>query len=233
MIILCGFLIGVVRGGRFFKMAWSWPWSTVPVGYATCAGPVGTIFNSSFETGDFTEWSGVGGAPSIVNAPVKSGVWAAKFDASGEYAKETGLAAGTLYCRVYFQRSGDGSWGMNNFITFQETGGWTKQCKADVVNDGGVFKFQLRYFDSVGAEQTVISAKVCAENVWYCVELYFKKNTVGGAVLYVDDVSVASAGAGTTQNQDTAEVDVGERDADDAKIHYVDCAVLSASYIGL
>ena len=190
------------------------------------------LFSNGFEEGDFSAWTYVSGSPSVVTSPIHHGTYAGKFNAGSQFVYKQITAIGTVFARCYFQTSALPTWSNPSILTIYNTDDWVIVADARLVKDGSNVVFQLAYRNSASATITVNSATLCATNTWYCVELYWNKNTVGGAVLYVDDSSVATAGAGTTADKNANWIIVGSRVNDESATNHIDCVVVADAYIG-
>jgi len=193
-------------------------------------GQVGSIMET---LGDFSAWTGTAGTPTVVGVPVHHGSNAAEFNANGERIWKTFANQNVVYARVYFRtttlQTGGGS---DSFAEiYNSTDGYVLVA-VGIKDFAGTQKFLLDYLNSANVLVSVTSTAVCVANTWYCVEFYFSKNTVGGAILYIDGIDVANCGVNTTADWVSQQLNVGCIYIDDATTNYIDCVVVADTRIG-
>jgi hypothetical protein len=187
------------------------------------------IFQSGFETGDFSEWTGTNGSPTIVTSPVHHGSYAALCNSESRIYK-TFSSQNVVYFRFYVQTSGvptsSGQW--IHIATVWV--GTDESIQIRIQHDGTSPKFALRnwkYGILVYGTTTVQS------NTWYCVEV--KAHNIGygtGDILYVNGVQEATDGTSNGAGGALTEVDVKQYTEYGYKNIYFDCVVVADTYIG-
>lgn len=190
------------------------------------------FFNNGFEEGDFSAWTGVVGTPSIVTSPVHHGTKAAEL-IPDERVYQTISAVGEAFGRCYYQNIH--TIDPNTYrIVAELTESDKDSCLARALcsNVGGTTRWQLQIRKSDGSYPIytdVISTPQI--NTWYSVEVWFKKNTMNGAKLWIDGNLVLTA-TDTTYNGNIYNYEL--RDACNGGIFsdYYDCVVVADAYIG-
>lgn len=186
------------------------------------------IFSNGFEEGDFSAWTGTGGAPAVVSSWVHCGSYACECGPNENvYYDFTPMSE--AYARFYFNfTTAPGASGQlevaDLFVISRDNG-----IRVLVYNDGGTLKWRISVLNSgLGTTVDTADSPNPAVNTVYCVELYWKAGTAGGAKLYVDDALVLTTSATTrAQNVDRLKLknyNVGA--------NYFDCVVLADAYVG-
>ncbi len=92
-----------------------------------------SIFEDSFETGDFSKWSYVGGSPTVTTGEAHSGTYKAVLDAAGQYAKVRSATASAdhVFVRAYVMFKSFPATGVQITVlgvwNFYQIGTWLKQ----------------------------------------------------------------------------------------------------------
>lgn len=187
------------------------------------------VFSNGFEEGDFSAWTGTSGSPAIVESPVHHGTYAAECEGSENvYYTFTGMSE--AYARLYFQFTTAPSVSgqlevCDLFVTTRDNG-----IRCLVYNDAGTLKWRVSVLNSgLGTTVDTADSPNPIVDTWYCIELYWKAGTAGGAKLYVDDALVLTTSA-TTRSEN---VDRLRPKNYNVGASYFDCVVLSDSYVGV
>jgi len=190
------------------------------------------IFSDGFESGDFSQWDSVGGSAEVQSSVVYQGSYAARFYADYATAYKT-ISETEVYERFYVRWSSNPASGE----TFQFGGvfisGNPASC-AMLKNDGGTIKWGIQYRGNDYAQHEEYAATPNpTTDTWYCVEVYFKSNTAGGAKLWVDGNEVLTI-SGTTigATADRAYACSYYTSGSSTPNIYVDCVVVADTYIG-
>ena len=191
------------------------------------------IFSDGFETGNFNNWTGTNGAPSVQGVVVHHGSWAALMDADNESCYKDLDAIGEAFFRFYFRYTVNPAIGETYEIADIAQEVWTHLLRVLIVNDDGTIKWRIEVRKGDATYQTFTADTPNPTiNTWYCVELWFKKNTVDGAKLYVNSVNVLTATGITTYDENIACVVLRYfTSAASTPNQYFDCTVVDSSRI--
>jgi hypothetical protein len=185
-----------------------------------------TYFSDNFADGTLNAWTTTSG--SIVTSPVYSSLYACKMDATDNLVIKDFSSVGTCYVRSYFYITDYPDVGelIDVGALFDSAdGAWAGVCR--LANVGGVITWNLSYHDSGWGLQNVDSGVTPDLNKWYHIQVKFVKNTVGGVILYVDELAVAT-GTGTSFNGNVDRI----RFSGNSTTSYVfDDVVVADSYI--
>jgi hypothetical protein len=184
------------------------------------------IFQSGFETGDFSEWTGTEGAPTIVAAPapVHHGSYAALCNSESRIYK-TFSAQNVVYFRFYVQTSGvptsSGEW----IHIATVWAGTSESIQIRIQHDGTSAKFALRNYN---AGILVYGTTTVQPNTWYCIEVKAHNSGYGtGDILYVNGVQEATDRTSYGAYGALTEVDVKQYTEYGYKNIYFDCCVVA------
>jgi len=207
--------------------------------------PSRAILENGFESGSFSAWSGTsvssGETASVTNTMSHHGIYSAIFTSNGgggwERARcyKSTASFSELYVRAYVLVSQSGIVDNDDRIHFirlrTETNeavfaGWRKT--------GGLIKWTIAVRHGTGWVDAY-SASRPSLNRWYCVELYWKKDSVNGlSKLWVDGTMVCSvSGKNTAYVGDVNRVDFGLAQLFSCGVTkvYGDCWATSTTYI--
>ncbi len=95
-----------------------------------------TVFTDGFETGDFSQWSGTVGAPTIVTSPVHHGLYAAQAVNNGNQIYKNMTTTDEVYCRMYWRYSGSLSSGEKIMVMWLSSL-YSNFMGVYLTNDGG------------------------------------------------------------------------------------------------
>jgi len=192
------------------------------------------IFEDGFESGDFSKWYPVTPTASVTSGNAHHGTYKAVLDAANEYAQARFTLAPVDHCfmRAYVM-----------FKTFPTTGAQTTilgvynqaigryMAEARLVNDSGVYKWALRYYNN--GQYTVISEQQKPVlDTWYCVEVEGKSNSTTAAEsrIYIDGNELTDVSQ--TGKNNNLPITCGYIWANTAVTRWYDCVVIDTAYIG-
>lgn len=173
------------------------------------------LFSSGVETGDFSEWTGTNGGPSVSSTTFYSGAKSMKFDTHAQYAYKTLAAQTELYCRVYVMLTGlppsDGDGHYARIIHFLGNAGADSTCRCYFSRERGTNLLSMYVARFYPAATETSYHYDWQPNVWYCFELWFKKHaSTGGYKLWLNDALVVDdSGLNTSGSFDIDQVRVG------------------------
>ena len=187
------------------------------------------LFSDGFESGNFIAWTGTTGLPSVQGVVVHHGSFAMASSVFNDICYKTIIAAGTVYARFYVQWTVNPIAGSTKLFLTIENNGIGQGIYAGVQDDGGTVKWRLSVNENDFAYHTYLAnAPNPTTGIWYCVEVSWIRNAVGGAKLWIDGVLVLTGGA--PRDIDVDKVSVGAGDA--FGTIYSDCVVVADAYIG-
>jgi len=200
------------------------------------------IFQSGFETGDFSEWSGTVGSPSIVTLPVHHGNYAMQASGGGytdSYAYKN-IEAGytTIYTRAYVRWPTNPTIGNALDCIVCLKGQYIWLAAGGIQNDGGTIKWRLTYRNAGANYYVLADSPNPTTDTWYCVEVKCTlSSTAGEARLYVDGTEIiAVTGLNNAEEAYIRHVRVGQYAWTVYPLFtytvYVDCVVVADTYIG-
>lgn len=204
------------------------------------------IFSDGFETGDFSEWTGVNSVPLIVTSPVHHGTSAMRINmnlAPVAYKwcyKTLAVSQAVVYHRYYFCTDELPN-AENEKIDISRgrvgaTDIW-QVALAQYAAVGGLC-WTFNYRSNTTWTEVRSAATSIGINQWYCVEIYWKKDAAAGEVhLYIDGTEVASVTGKKTDaygNCDTIRNGVSSYSGVFIGPNiYEDCVCVADAYIGL
>lgn len=187
------------------------------------------LFQSGFESGDFSEWTGTSGSPTIITDPVHHGNYAMKCDAV-EYVYKTFSGQPVIYHRFYVRTNALPGSGQS--LDFSRGVGANTQFGAGIGYSGGA-KWQAQYRS--GTAWMRINTDVPAQaDTWYCVEIYWKYGSTDGEYkLYINGTLAYSiTNIDTSQNGDCTQIRNGIITSGVSATVIQDCIVVADTYIG-
>jgi hypothetical protein len=209
-----------------------------------------TLFEDSFESGDFSKWTGTSVSPgdtaTIVNWKPHHGTYNGRFSSdtssSVEYAHCYKVIDNSeIFARAYVcvPRGLSLSQDDDRFYLVRLRAGSQSLAAVGIKHDGGADKWII--YASDGSKRVgpfYATSPTIQMNRWYCVELHWKKDASQGLVeLYVDGMKILKAtNIDTSYYGNVAKVDFGlisDTDTEQTMIVYGDCFKLSSTYIGV
>jgi uncharacterized repeat protein (TIGR02543 family) len=184
------------------------------------------LFADGFESGSFSAWSGVSGVPVVQTAIKHDGVYAMRAAASGRACYLT-VSESTVHMRAYFYF--DSAGGSVQLMRFRA--GSTALAVLVRTATGAL---QLGY-RSGSSLVYVTGALTMSLDRWYCVELRMAVGASGEYSVWLDGVEIGAFHITGVDNDNygvVTRVDVGCVYASSTVDVYVDCAVVSKTYIG-
>jgi hypothetical protein len=209
------------------------------------------LFVDSFESGDFSLWSGTiintAGTASVQSSVVYSGCsYAAEMSvgtASGstiygaDCYEELSTTYSTLYARAYVRFSITPSTG-NSFQIGPNIGDANDVDDLvclNLINSGGTLYWQLGYLNNGAWTTDNIASPTITANTWYCVEIMDKAASGTGQVsLWINGVLAANM-TGLTNNADLPQqvyLTATTTSQSNINVYYDDCEIATAGPIG-
>jgi hypothetical protein len=182
-----------------------------------------TIFSDGFESGNFSAWTELEGAPEVVTDYAHHGSYSCKIDAQEGPYKDLGASYSTLWMRVYVYFTAlpqfDGY--RAGIIQISNAAKWGWGIFAEAYRDNGVTNFTLFNPNTrVDSNVTVQTGK------WYCVELKFSSVSGVDCELWIDGVQKATVAYFPYGGADRVGVGYGSAGAGGA-VQYIDCVVVA------
>jgi hypothetical protein len=233
----------------------------------TYIGPEPKVLSDGFESGSFSNWTGTvvtsGETASVSSTRAHHGAYSAKFTTNGGGGHESAYAYKAIapmlrfYDRGYYyvSKSGIADVGDRMFFIVLRSGstnvayaGWKKDktgavkwCLTVRNNQGG---YTDLYYMLGGDPNDTNQPKPPGPALgrWFCVEVYWERNTYWGYVLaelYVNGILASSTVAGVPTNfscfspVSTVRFGLGETYGVASSTVYADCCVVETSIIGL
>lgn len=137
------------------------------------------LHSDDFETGDFTNWTGIFNTPTVEGTHVHGGSYAMKVDTNHEYAFQTGLNNATVYCRlwIYVPAIPSGTDKIN--IIYLKTADNSVVAQVRIMTD------RWRVYDVLGAFWDYVATPQA--NTWYEVILAIFVDAAAGWIdLYIN-----------------------------------------------
>jgi len=190
------------------------------------------IFSDGFESGDFSEWTGTAGSPSVQDSVKHSGTYAMTATGTADkYAYKTFTGQTTLHVRVYVRYSSLSSWASNNQFTrpIRIEGDDTFIATVGVASD------RIGMYTSQPSGAWTTAAYTFNVDTWYCIEFRFVKHASAGEYrVYVDgSEEISRTGVNTSGANDADEALVGITQYGSwSTTGYFDCVVVADTYIG-
>lgn len=218
--------IGFINDRYYFIMQ---TWSSV--GYLRLYKEMeeGESFNGGFESGEFNDWTGTSGTPTIVTDPVHHGRYAAQADAAYDYWYETFAEQTVVYVRFYFRISALISFELLDIRTSSSTIGYVN------ILSGG----SIRYVYKNGITNEFLPGfsgypAGIQPDTWYCIEV---KHTISGTdgevEMWFNGTSVASVTGKDTDNYgNIVQMRMGRYYGPGTCAVTCDCVVVADTYIG-
>ena len=209
-----------------------------------------TLFEDSFESGDFSKWTGTsvstGDTSTIVNLKPHHGTY------NGRFASDTSSSSEYAYCYksidnseifargyVYVASGLSLSHNDDRFYFIRLRTSTESPAAVGIRRNGGVDKWVIYVRDGSGLVRPFYATSPTINmNQWYCIELHWKKDASQGlAELYVNGIKILQATSiDTSYYGNAAKVDFGlisDTDTEQTMIIYGDCFKLSSTYIGV
>ena len=216
-------------------------------------GPETDFFEDDFESGDFSEWTGIS-TTSGENATVgylgaHHGTFCGRFTSNGDSEREQAYCYKAIdqeetYARGYFYitRGLPLSDDEDRLYFLRLTAGGQSLVGAGIRRNGGVDRWVLYARNSSGWVEPVYATSPAIQTCrWYCIELHWKQHPSQGlAEMYVNGKKVLRIeGIDTTYFGNADTIDFGLISATNVQEHvldelvvYADCFTLSNVYIG-
>lgn len=186
-----------------------------------------TIFTSTFEVGDTSEWTGTIGTPVIEGAPVHHGSWSCELNV-GDLCYKTMAAVDEAYMRFYVNFSASNN--ANSHSEFAYLGkDWAYMVGVVTKQYGGVQDFTMlddstNFYDS-GVPITL--------NQWYYVEIAYKKAVAGFYKLWIDGELKVNQAADTSAKNNVDRIMLGNLNFGGVTFtENSDCVIVDSAYIG-
>jgi len=193
------------------------------------------IFEDGFETGDFSKWSPVNGAPTVTSGDAHHGTYKAVLSSASQYAQARFTLAPVDRCfmRAYVMfKSFPASGAETTVLGVYNWASSRYMAEVRVINVSGIVKWRLRYYDN-GVHFLVNSElQKPVLNTWYCVEVDGKSNstTNSEARIYIDGNELTDISQ--TGKNNNLQITCGYIWANTAVTRWYDCVVIDAAYIG-
>ena len=190
------------------------------------------LFSDGFESGDFSAWTTVG-SPSIVTDPVVRGNYAARFPADSNVYHTFG-SRDEVYERAYVSVSTLPTIeGASRRLLNIQTIAASIFCAASLSYVSGAVRWKFSAFGAIGwAENTYSTTPLPKTNTYFCLEIWWKRNTLNGAKLWVNGALKCTVDD-TTSGDMPGRVVVGpEYGVNYSPTVDVDCVVVADTYIG-
>lgn len=203
-----------------------------------------TLFSDGFESNDFSAWSGTntgsGSTVETTSSDKHCGTYCAHFanpSANTAYARRTITASNDVYMRQYVKFIDptvvDGD---DTFVMRFADAGYNWMLIAGVEYDVGSGEYYWYLLSKDGGDSvSTYSAATFALDVgeWYCMEMHLVVDgTVGEVQLWIEDVSKIHLTNQDTDNLGDVDVVITGMDYRLGDAIYVDCVVVSTSFIG-
>lgn len=188
-----------------------------------------TVFTSTFEVGDLSEWTGSIGAPSINSTTFHCGAYAVNLTTSKALYKDTS-AVDELFERVYIRFSAIGTSGESEIAGFSN--GWDTYLAAVTIRDPGDSSahFEIHTYTDTHYQSDIIPVV----DTWYCVEFAFKKAVAGYFKLWIDGTLKVNQSVDTSGYNQVNKIWFGNYNFGSCSFTAVgDCVVVDSSYIGV
>ena len=190
-----------------------------------------TVFTDGFETGDFSQWSGTVGAPTIVTSPVHHGLYAAQAVNNGSQIYKNMTTTDEVYCRMYWRYSGSLSSGEKIMIMWLSSL-YSNFMGVYLTNDGGTYKWAIRDMKN-WTDYYYSSQQLPSADTWYCVESRAKATADGIMALYIDGNELTDITlTGFNDSVGVTSVRLFGEDGSSGITQVADCVVVANSYIG-
>ena len=179
-----------------------------------------TLFTSTFETGNTSEWDEATGTYAIVGSPVHHGSYAFKSTVNGRLEDYGTTNVADVYYRFYFRIDDVTNSAMLGWIY---NVAWSQFVTFGV--NGGAFWLTCPSGTYTGGSPAI--------NTWYCVEVRRKVGAGNGiATLYANGVSTITRTTETITGN-SANYKLGIDNAvSGSVIGYFDCVLIADAYIG-
>jgi len=193
----------------------------------------GTVFSNQFEEGDFTAWTGTNGNPSVVTTWAHHGTNCVLLDNDYEKVYKTITGASPCWFRFYFQFSIAPATSETYLIAHLGRGD-EDYAGCYIRNNAGSIEWGLEVYKSDWSKTLYwASSPNPTINTVYCVEIGWIKNTLGGAYLYIDGVSVLNPAVTTLDHTITDVYLKMLTSGSSSPNQRYDCVVVSSAYIGV
>lgn len=191
---------------------------------------VNLVFGDSFESGDFSLWTGVRGAPEVTSGNAFRGSYKAVFDASGEDAYKDFTSQTTVFYRFYFQVSVQPEDG--TYVRLGEIyAGSSLICFLYYQNDYGTYQLVLRSQRPSTAYSS--NNMKLTTNTWYCAEIKFHEGVTDGEYrVWLGGTEIISRTAVNTTGNDASRVRTAQAVATYTVTILYDCVAIADTYIG-
>jgi hypothetical protein len=188
------------------------------------------IFSDGFESGDFSAWTALEGAPEVVTDYAHHGSYSCKINAQEGPYKDLGANYSILYVRVYvyFTTLPQYDYYRAGIIKISNAANWNTGIFAEAYryNDVTTFTIYNAVLDArVDSNVTVETGK------WYCVEVKFSSVDGVDCELWIDGTEKATVAYFWYGDADRVSVGYGSALSGGA-VQYIDCVVVSDTYIG-
>lgn len=174
------------------------------------------LFESSFETGDFSEWTGTGGignAPTVVTTNPFRGTYHAQVstpgsveDESSYFYKNLGSNEKTIYVREYLKYKDlpDAVNRYNSLINLYDMEDYAYRDLCRAIHDGTDVHWEI--YDTSTSDRSTETVSV---DTWYCLELGRYYAASGGWLRLWVDGSLVCELTGLTQNESCGRIVCG------------------------
>ncbi|PVX26296.1 MAG: hypothetical protein CW691_01840, partial [Candidatus Bathyarchaeum sp.] len=179
------------------------------------------IFENGFEQGDFSAWDSTNGTVSVVNTDRHNGDYALKCEGSSDYVTKTIPSTTNVWVRAYWKTE---AIPVTDYYSGYICSGNGFEARWNTMTGNG--RWDLQIDGSYGGSYT----QSITPDVWYCVEVEFDADN-NQHYMYIDGVQRISCTNATTTA--ITSINVGQISANWGENTYVDCVVISDSYIGV
>jgi hypothetical protein len=201
-------------------------------------GKIMPIFSDGLEDGDFRQYSGTDGTPTVEAAPVHHGSWSAECNpgawSNEDFYKSIGNQGATIYCRWYqrFENEVPSSGNYFRTLKVRNQGSTGDICYVEFINDGGTKKVRVV---STTPAATYAANFTLTVNQWYCFELKIVIDAANGEYhLWIDGIEyISQTGLNTGASNPDYYFFGHAIFGNIAVTSNTDCIVIDTSYIGV
>jgi hypothetical protein len=185
------------------------------------------LFADGFESGSFSAWSGVAGVPVVQSGIAHHGSFAMRAAASGRSCYVS-ISESTVHMRAYFYVDSASA-----SVELMRLSAGTNIVACVKRTSTGALQLGYRSGNSV---LYLTSTTMLPLDSWHCIELRVVVGASGAYGVWLDGVQVSAFSIGGVDNDNYGVITrayIGCIYSSGAADVYVDCAVVSRSYIGL
>lgn len=188
------------------------------------------LFSDGFDSGDFSEWDGVVGSPTVQGTVKHHGSYAMSVDMAqaNQYPFKLFTASANVFARFYWRVKNLPDLNQERLLIVLYDSGWNMKLFLGYLNDGGTYKWEM-----YGGTSSTYYTHTITADTWYCLEVEYDANA-DEHNFYLDGNFVATNTDARTENVDRFAIGSiasgGWSSADSTA--FFDCVVVADAYIG-